>query len=222
MQNIKNNKLAKAITNKMNKKARTILYEDKKEALEELELKVYALAKEINEHSDIETDEITDEEIRNICSKAFKKGWSETDKYRTDHKFTDIFSSKKQTLSKKAAYPFYEMVKDNSPLYQPNDPIGVQSDDNDLNVNFKGVNFGTDFEQAGYFNQYGLNNVDEKELEMGIKVEMEHTTNKEIAKRIALDHLTEISNYYTLLAEMEDKAKEQKTFNTNIKGAENE
>lgn len=127
-----------------------------------------------------------------------------------------------QNIKKKAAYPFYEMVKDNSPLYQPNDPIGVQSDDNDLNVNFKGVNFGTDFEQAGYFNQYGLQNVDEKELEMGIKVEMEHTTNKEIAKRIALDHLTEISNYYTLLKEMEDKAKEQKTFNTNIKGEENE
>ena len=128
----------------------------------------------------------------------------------------------KSSTKKKAAYPFYEMVKDNSPLYQPNDPIGVQSNDNDLNVNFKGVNFDTDFEQAGYFNQYGLQNVDEKELEMGIKVEMEHTTNKEIAKRIALDHLTEISNYYTLLKEMEDKAKEQKTFNTNIKGEENE
>lgn len=127
-----------------------------------------------------------------------------------------------ENIKKKAAYPFYEMVKDNSPLYTPNDPIGVQSDDNDLNVNFKGVNFDTDFEQAGYFNQYGLNNVDEKELEMGIKVEMEHTTNKEIAKRIALDHLTEISNYYTLLKEMEDKAKEKGTFNKNIEGEENE
>lgn len=135
------------------------------------------------------------------------------------NKFAKAISN---NMQKKAAYPFYEMVKDNSPLYQPNDPIGVQSDDNDLNVNFKGVNFETDFEQAGYFNQYGLSKVEPKELEMGIKVEMEHTTNKEIAKRIALDHLTEISNYYTLLAEMEDKAKKMGTFNTNIKGEGNE
>ena len=46
MQNIKNNKLAKAINNKIQKKAKDVWYEDKKEALEELNLKVYALAKE--------------------------------------------------------------------------------------------------------------------------------------------------------------------------------
>jgi hypothetical protein len=34
--------------------------------------------------------------------------------------------------------------------------------------------------------------VDPKELKMGIKVEMEHTNNKAIAKRISLDHLTEL------------------------------
>lgn len=47
---------------------------------------------------------------------------------------------------------------------------------------------------------------DPKELEMGIKVEMEHTDDPEIAKKIALDHLAEFTNYYTLLAEMEAKA----------------
>lgn len=44
---------------------------------------------------------------------------------------------------------------------------------------------------------------DPKELKMGIKVEMEHTKNKAIAKRIALDHLAELPDYYTRLLKME-------------------
>lgn len=47
---------------------------------------------------------------------------------------------------------------------------------------------------------------DPKELEMGIKVEMEHTTNPLIAKRIAIDHLAEIKDYYTRLKKMEADA----------------
>lgn len=47
---------------------------------------------------------------------------------------------------------------------------------------------------------------DKKELEMGIKVEMEHTKNKAIAKRIALDHLAEFGDYYTRLLKMEKEA----------------
>ena len=51
--------------------------------------------------------------------------------------------------------------------------------------------------------------VDPKELAIGIKVEMEHTTDKETAKRISLDHLAEVPNknvksdYYTRLKQME-------------------
>lgn len=44
---------------------------------------------------------------------------------------------------------------------------------------------------------------DPEQLEMGIKVEMEHTTNQLIAERIAKDHLAEMSDYYTKLAIME-------------------
>ena len=47
---------------------------------------------------------------------------------------------------------------------------------------------------------------DPKELEMGIKVEMEHTTNTTMSKRIALDHLAEIPDYYTRLIKMEKDA----------------
>lgn len=43
------------------------------------------------------------------------------------------------------------------------------------------------------------------QLEMGLKIEMEHTEDMNIAKKIALDHLTEDPHYYTKLAKMEGK-----------------
>jgi len=49
---------------------------------------------------------------------------------------------------------------------------------------------------------------DPQQLAMGIEVEMEHTDNEEIAKRIAKDHLDEFPDYYTRLAKMEDEAKQ--------------
>jgi hypothetical protein len=45
-----------------------------------------------------------------------------------------------------------------------------------------------------------------KELAIGIKVEMEHTKNKSTAEDIAMDHLSEIPDYYTRLSKMENKA----------------
>lgn len=49
--------------------------------------------------------------------------------------------------------------------------------------------------------------VNKEQLEMGKKVEKEHTTNPEIAEKITRDHLAEIPDYYTHLKEMEDNAK---------------
>ena len=48
------------------------------------------------------------------------------------------------------------------------------------------------------------------ELAKGIKIEHEHTSNKNIAKEIAMDHLTEFPNYYTELDKMEERLKKQK------------
>lgn len=45
-----------------------------------------------------------------------------------------------------------------------------------------------------------------KELKKGIKVEMEHTTDKGEAETIALHHLEELPNYYTRLIKMEKEA----------------
>jgi len=49
---------------------------------------------------------------------------------------------------------------------------------------------------------------DSKELEMGIRVEFEHTDIPEYAKAIAKDHLAECSTYYTRLEQMEKKCDE--------------
>lgn len=44
------------------------------------------------------------------------------------------------------------------------------------------------------------------ELEKGIKVELEHTSDKKVAEEIALDHLNEKPNYYTKLAKIEKQS----------------
>ena len=41
------------------------------------------------------------------------------------------------------------------------------------------------------------------QLKLGIKVELEHTTDKKVAEEIALDHLSELPDYYTKLQKME-------------------
>lgn len=55
----------------------------------------------------------------------------------------------------------------------------------------------------GEFRKNPLIEVNEKELSMGIEVEMEHTNCPMLAKRIALDHLAELPDYYTRLEKME-------------------
>ena len=49
--------------------------------------------------------------------------------------------------------------------------------------------------------------VDPEELKMGIEVEKEHMTScLKVVTKIALDHLAELPNYYTLLKKMEEDA----------------
>ncbi len=51
--------------------------------------------------------------------------------------------------------------------------------------------------------------INPEQLKMGIKVEMEHTDNPEIAKKIAIDHLKELPDYYTRLVKMEAEGKKE-------------
>jgi len=43
----------------------------------------------------------------------------------------------------------------------------------------------------------------EKQIAIGVKVEMEHVDSKDLAREISLDHLEEMPDYYTRLAKME-------------------
>lgn len=45
--------------------------------------------------------------------------------------------------------------------------------------------------------------IDQRQLKRGIKVEKEHTQNKRVAQKIALDHLKENPRYYDYLDKME-------------------
>ena len=46
---------------------------------------------------------------------------------------------------------------------------------------------------------------DQKQLEKGVKAELEHVDDKQVAKEIAMDHLMEDSKYYDKLEKMESK-----------------
>lgn len=48
-----------------------------------------------------------------------------------------------------------------------------------------------------------------KQIEIGVKIEQEHTDDKAKAREIAMDHLVEIPDYYTRLEEMEEQAKKE-------------
>jgi hypothetical protein len=50
--------------------------------------------------------------------------------------------------------------------------------------------------------------IDPKQIKKGTEVEMEHTDDKEIAEKIATDHLKEDPRYYIFLEKMEEIMKE--------------
>jgi predicted ATP-dependent Lon-type protease len=55
---------------------------------------------------------------------------------------------------------------------------------------------------------YPDSHYNKEQMKMGIKIEMEHTRNKKVAKRIVKHHLDEFpDNYYTELIKMEKKLK---------------
>ena len=74
------------------------------------------------------------------------------------------------------------------------------SKDNLIAVMFS---FLQDFLGSGKYIEKKPTKLNKSELKMGKKVEMEHTKNPLIAFRIAIDHLSEIPDYYSRLKKME-------------------
>jgi hypothetical protein len=54
-----------------------------------------------------------------------------------------------------------------------------------------------------------------KQLQLGVRTEMEHTNNPRIAVEIAKDHLKEYPNYYTYLLRMEARLARRKNAKRN-------
>lgn len=71
------------------------------------------------------------------------------------------------------------------------------------------INFTKHFVQAGdsHNKQFTAAMADPNELAMGIQEEYEHTLHRDIAEKIALDHLSKIKDYYTRLRKMESEAR---------------
>lgn len=67
-----------------------------------------------------------------------------------------------------------------------------------------------DFFQYGKYNKAIEEhevNINQEELEIGIRFEMEHTADVNISRRIALDHLVDCPTYYTRLQKFESECK---------------
>jgi len=63
------------------------------------------------------------------------------------------------------------------------------------------------FMRSGKLAEVGLDvaSVDPEQLAAGIEIEYEHTVDRSIAKKIAMDHLAENPSYYTYLYDMEQQ-----------------
>jgi len=78
---------------------------------------------------------------------------------------------------------------------------GVEDDELQNAVNAVGLQF---FKEGKFAeSDKTANDFPNDEVEKGTKVEYEHTKNSAIAKKIALDHLTESDQYYIALEKME-------------------
>lgn len=96
----------------------------------------------------------------------------------------------------------------------------VFKDQDDSIKKGKGVSRNMTIEEIADYHNVPVKKIAEQ-LELGVAVEMEHTTDKDESMRIALDHLYEFPDYYTRLEIMEEEAKEGIPPKTKIMGKEN-
>ena len=114
----------------------------------------------------------------------------------------DIVTDKRETAKRKA----FAFLKNNPK--PPDKDIHKMAAEMDIDANlFEELIYEIlgSFAGHGYAHERNFTekDADPEELSMGIKVEREHTNWPHMAKRIALDHLSEIKDYYTRLKKME-------------------
>jgi hypothetical protein len=87
--------------------------------------------------------------------------------------------------------------------------VKLSEEDEELNINpeVDGINIDVEDKlEGGLGDNKQTSDFCPKQLAMGLEVEMEHTDDPKIALEIAMDHLTEIPDYYTHLDKMEKDA----------------
>ena len=111
-----------------------------------------------------------------------------------------------------------ELQKEGDPFQDIRDLFNVKSDIEAVEAKVKEIRDRVGLDQLKKESSYADDKIkggladgkndkdfDPKQIEKGIKVEMEHTDDKELAKEIAKDHLMENSKYYDHLEKMEEK-----------------
>ena len=128
------------------------------------------------------------EEAKKIVDKEYNKK-SEPDKY-----YGTAMNILKNKLKKHAGLKEGRLAS-----FLSEDPINEADGD---------INFVDEFLNKGRAKEKGFTREDAnpEQLKLGIEIEYEHTSNPVISERIALDHLAEISDYYTRLKKMEEDA----------------
>mgnify|MGYP001767083962 CR=1 FL=1 len=123
-------------------------------------------------------------------------------------KYLNEEQEKKDSVKEK----LYKFFKDNKnppdkKVHGLAEKLGIDPDDLESEI----YSILSSFMSNGRFNEKGKgeDSYPEDEIKMGIKVEQEHTTDLDMAKRIALDHLSEFPDYYTRLLKMENEAKKE-------------
>jgi len=125
---------------------------------------------------------------------------------KTFKQYTEDSTTSK--IDRKKLLDFFMANNDikSSDVHKLSDEMGVSSSDLEDEI-YKML---STFTHGGFAKEKNITekDVNPKELQMGIKVEMEHLNDKSpyathLAKRISLDHLAELPDYYSKLKEVE-------------------
>ena len=83
-------------------------------------------------------------------------------------------------------------------------PISMRADDDEIALSVRAKQW-KDQLPGGLADKKKPEDFDQKQLEKGIKIEMEHVNDRKLAMEIAMDHLTEDPQYYNKLKTIENR-----------------
>jgi hypothetical protein len=94
------------------------------------------------------------------------------------------------------------------PAGEPEDEVEIDVDVEEPSLDPEDANDDGEYIEGGKGDGTDVMEFDPEQILMGIKVEMEHTTDPKVALEIAMDHLSEFPDYYSRLDTMEKDAEE--------------